>query len=64
MKIFIRPAEGLTVPLPGGAVLPPEGAEVEVDQFIRRRLADGEVIEATPAAPASAPKASKSDADK
>jgi hypothetical protein len=45
--------EGLTFPMPNGLDLPPDGIDVDIDDlFWRRRLLDGDVIEAaTPAAP-------------
>lgn len=44
---FIKPAPGFTVRNPDtGAVLPEEGAEVELNSYWLRRLADGDVIEA------------------
>lgn len=50
-RVFVRPAEGRRVRLPGDAQpIPPEGAEVERDTFILRRLADGDLVEATPKA--------------
>lgn len=46
-RIYVKPAEGRRVRLPDGSIIPAEGAEVEHDVFIRRRLADGDLVEAT-----------------
>jgi hypothetical protein len=45
--VFVRPAAGARVRLPGSdfALLPDEGMELPRDQFILRRIADGDVIE-------------------
>jgi hypothetical protein len=45
---FLRPVEGISLPLADGRPWPAEGALVEVDQYVRRRIADGDVIPATP----------------
>lgn len=44
-------AEGRTVPMEDGKDWPAEGATVEVTLYIRRRLADGDLVECAPAAP-------------
>lgn len=44
-KIFARPAPGLSVPLPDGSPWPADGAEVALDQYVRRRIADGDLVE-------------------
>lgn len=49
---YLRPAAGITLPLADGRPWPQEGAFVDVDQYVRRRLADGDVVEATPPAAA------------
>lgn len=46
MTKFLKPAEGRTVHLPDGPPFNSEGMEVEESLFIRRRLADGDLIEA------------------
>ena len=55
--MFLKPANGTTVPDPDrGDTLPPEGRTVEFNQYWQRRIADGDVVEATPqpqATPAS-----------
>lgn len=45
MQKFIKPAPGLHVRMPNGNVLPEEGAQVELNSYWLRRLADGDVIE-------------------
>ncbi|MBW6402081.1 DUF2635 domain-containing protein [Roseomonas sp. HJA6] len=48
-RIFVRPAEGRRVRLPGdGSPIPPEGMEVDRDTFVIRRLADGDLLEVPP----------------
>ncbi len=47
----LKLAEGRSVPMEDGKVWPPEGATVEVTLYIRRRLADGDLVECEPAAP-------------
>lgn len=42
--IRVKPREGLQVRGPDGAVLPPEGAEVERSSWWIRRERDGDVI--------------------
>lgn len=47
-RIEVRPAEGRRVRLPGqDAPIPPEGQEVDLDIFVRRRLADGDLVAIT-----------------
>lgn len=48
--MFVKPAEGRQVPDPyAGGFLPPEGREVEANQYwLRRRDVDGDVVEAQP----------------
>lgn len=44
-RTTVRPAEGRRVRLPGqDAPIPPEGDEVEMDVFVRRRLDDGDLV--------------------
>ena len=43
MSKYVRPAKGLTVPMPGGGVLSGAGAVVNWSPFWARRLADGDV---------------------
>ena len=58
--MFIQPIEGLTVPDPDrGDTLPPEGRNVEPTQYWQRRIADGDVVEATQQPEAVASKATK-----
>lgn len=54
MLIYARPAEGLSLPLPDGRPWPADGDFVDTaDAYVRRRLADGDIVEAAPpAAPA------------
>jgi len=56
--MFVKPASGRTVPDPTrGDALPPEGRNVEPNQYWQRRIADGDVVEAKqPEAQASQPK--------
>lgn len=49
--MYVKPAEGRQVPDPyAGGFLPPEGREVEANQYWLRRKEDGDVVEAQPAA--------------
>lgn len=48
---YLRPADGRRVPMPDGRPWPAEGAEVEVDTYVRRRLADGDLVKASPPKP-------------
>ena len=49
-KIFVKPAPGMKQRMPENPreLLPAEGAEVERNAFWLRRLADGDVVEASP----------------
>lgn len=62
--MFVKPAAGRQVADPDrGGSLPPEGRAVPRSQYWLRRLADGDVIPAAPAAStteAAPPKAAKS----
>lgn len=50
--MFLKPAPGRAADDPArGDTLPPEGREVELTQYWQRRINDGDVIEASPAAP-------------
>jgi hypothetical protein len=49
-RIFIQPAPGLTVRKPVGGYLAEAGEEVNRDSYWLRRLADGDVRLAKPAA--------------
>lgn len=62
-KIFVKPSEGARVRLEDGSgYVPVEGALVERTRFVNRRLADGDLIETTPAATtAPAPAAAQAD---
>ena len=53
-RIFVKPAPGLTVRKPVGGYLAEAGEEVNRDSYWLRRLADGDVVEADPAATAPA----------
>lgn len=59
--MHVKPAQGRQVPDPDrGGPLPPEGRVVESTQYWQRRLADGDVVEASPEAqPAAAGKKAK-----
>lgn len=43
--LVVRPKIGLTVPMPDGTILPPEGATVPRDTYWLRRLRDGSVTQ-------------------
>lgn len=43
---FLKAAEGRTVHLPDGTPLPNEGMDLEDSLFIRRRIADGDLVAA------------------
>lgn len=50
--MHVKPAQGRQVPDPDrGGHLPPEGREVEPTQYWQRRLADGDVVDASTATP-------------
>jgi hypothetical protein len=42
--LALRPAEGRRVRLPDGTLVPDAGAELELDQFVMRRMADGDLV--------------------
>lgn len=47
--MFLKPTEGTQVPDPDrGDFLPPEGRTKEPTQYWQRRIADGDVVEASP----------------
>jgi Protein of unknown function (DUF2635) len=47
--MFLKPTQGTQVPDPDrGDVLPAEGRNVEPTQYWQRRIADGDVVEASP----------------
>lgn len=49
--MFVKPIEGRQVPDPDrGDTLPAEGREVLPTQYWQRRVNDGDVVEASPAA--------------
>ncbi|MGL4859524.1 MAG: DUF2635 domain-containing protein [Enterobacteriaceae bacterium] len=55
--MFLKPAPGCAVRDPvKGSLLPESGAEVPDSYFWRRRLQDGDVVEATAEAAKAAPK--------
>lgn len=55
MIVYVKPAEGLAVRAPGGAVISPEGQHIERDLYVQRRLDDGDLVECEPPAePAAA----------
>lgn len=46
--MFVKPTPDRNVPDPArGDILPPEGREVEPTQYWQRRIADGDVAEAS-----------------
>ena len=55
-RLFLKPADGRTVRRESdGELWPAEGDWTERSRFIRRRLADGDLIEASPPKPAKEP---------
>lgn len=47
--MYLKPVAGRRVPDPDkGGVLPPEGRNVEPNQYWLRRRADGDVVESNP----------------
>jgi hypothetical protein len=58
-RIFVKPAPGMQCRLPGGALISPAGQKVDLTPFIRRRLADGDVVKAKPPAAAGSPRAAQ-----
>jgi len=49
---FLRPADGVKVRRPDGGHLAEAGENVEMDNYWRRRLTQGDVVEVKPAADA------------
>lgn len=47
-QVFAVQAEGRTVPMTDGSPWPTEGAWVDEDQYVRRRLSDGDLALAAP----------------
>lgn len=58
-KISVRPGDGLLVRLPGGRLLPKEGAEVEETALIRKWLRIGDLVQIKPPATTSGKEARK-----
>lgn len=48
MSKYLKPAEGRTVDQPDGRQWPAEGMFAPNTQFVRRRIADGDLVEAKP----------------
>jgi len=47
--MYLKPTAGTQVPDPDrGDVLPADGRNVELNQYWQRRIADGDVVEASP----------------
>ena len=44
MKSMLKPGEGRRVLLPGGQLVPDAGMEMELDMFVVRRIADGDLV--------------------
>ena len=42
--VHLRPAEGVTVHMPDGSAFPAEGDRRPLDMFLRRRIADGDLV--------------------
>jgi hypothetical protein len=58
VKVWIKPAEGLKIRMPPRRkFLPAEGAWFEKDDFVRRLIADKDVVEGKPPEAAAAPPA-------
>lgn len=49
-QIYVKPAEGLTVPRPDGTPMPAAGDWLEHDPYVRRRLKAGDLVKAKPPA--------------
>jgi len=47
-RAYLKPTTSPPVPLPDGTPWPAEGREVDVDLYVRRRLADGDLAPAAP----------------
>lgn len=47
-RAYLKPTTRPPVPLPDGTPWPTEGREVDVDLYVRRRLADGDLVSAEP----------------
>lgn len=53
--VFVMPAKGRKIPLEDGSGhFSADGREVELTRYVRRRLADGDLIKSKPATPAKA----------
>ncbi|MTW19092.1 DUF2635 domain-containing protein [Rhodoplanes serenus] len=52
---YLKPADGRRVPLPDGTPWPAGGARVEIDRYVRRRIADGDLVPAEPPETAGQP---------
>ena len=61
MKIYVKPAEGLTIPQLDGKPVPADGCWMEPDAYVRRRLKAGDLLPADP--PATAPAAEVEEAE-
>lgn len=58
-QIFAVQAKERTVPMPDGSPWPEAGVWVDEDQYVRRRLSDGDLVLAAPDAAAEAAPATK-----
>lgn len=65
MKILVQPGEGRRVPRPPRrnppVYFPAEPTEVDVDRYVARRIADGDLVEVQPAAAKPAPAPNKAE---
>jgi len=52
---FLKPVAGISLPLPDGRAWPESGEWVDIDQYVRRRMADGDLVVARPPAAPEAP---------
>jgi hypothetical protein len=55
-ELKLKLAEGRSVPMEDGSAWPAEGATVEVTLYIRRRLADDDLVAVQDETPADLPK--------
>lgn len=61
MRAYLVPTADPPVPQPDGTLWPAAGLEVEVDHYVRRRIAEGDLVAGAPpqetGEPATAPEA-------
>lgn len=54
-QVFVAPAPGRTVPRLDGQPWPEAGDWLDEDQYVRRRLSDGDLVAGTPPVESPAP---------